>query len=112
MDSATWQTWRAVIRLAALVLPYMNKDEPETKRVTPLVDDARTITYGDVIVNPNHAAFEIYKPHCGGTAFREIDFCKEQFKTMLATDSGKKYEQFLTTSTERTLGRMQGKEGR
>jgi len=36
---------------------------------------------------------------------------REQFKAILAGDSCKKYEQFLTTSTERALDRMQGKEG-
>jgi hypothetical protein len=36
---------------------------------------------------------------------------QEQFKAILAGDSCKKYEQFLTTSTERALDRMQGKGG-
>jgi hypothetical protein len=97
--------------LAAIVLPYINKDEAEYRRVTPLVDDARTITYGDVIVNPEHVAFEIYKEaDFGLLAWRQIDFAKEQFKVILERDSGETHEEFLRVSTERALARMEGKE--
>jgi hypothetical protein len=109
--------------LAALVLPYVGKDDPHYQRITMLVDEPRTTTFGDVIVNPANVSFEIYKPDFGGVGWRKIDFGKEQFKAILAEqktdyqaarlrDTGQDYEKFLKERTERALDRMQGKEGR
>lgn len=103
-------------RLAALVLPYIKKDEVEYKRVTLLVDDARTITYGDVIVDPEHVAFEIYKPDFGGIGMRQVDFPQDQFKRILsekinAGDGTQSYEKHLNEATERALARMHDKSG-
>jgi hypothetical protein len=58
-------------RLAAFILPLLDKEHEEYRRVTPLSEDARPLTYGDVIVNPAGEAYEIYKPEIGGTGFRE-----------------------------------------
>ena len=97
--------------LAALVLTsFINKDHEEYKRVTPLVDDMRANTFGDVIVNPEHFAYEIYGDEDVDIAFRKIDFAKEQFKAILKADSWEPYEEFWLESKERALARMQGKE--
>ncbi len=47
----------------------------------------------------------------GIEATKSPDDGREQFKAILAGDSCKKYEQFLTTSTELALDRMQRKGG-
>ena len=102
MDSATWRMWEGGNLLAALVLPLINKDEVEYKGVTPLVDDARIITYGDVIVNQEHAAFEIYMRLISSLmAWRQIDFAKEQLKQILAGENGQKYGNEVTEAAER-----------
>jgi hypothetical protein len=108
--------------LAALVLPHLNKDESEYKSVTPLVDDARASTFGDVIVNPEQVAFEIYKEaDFGMMAWRQIDFAKVQFKQILEEhrtdyeaarlrDTEQNYEKFLAEATAKALLRMDGKD--
>ena len=103
-------------RLAALVLPHINKDHQDYQRVTRLVDDARIFSFGDVIVNPERIAFEVYKPDMGGIGLREVDFPQEQFKRILseqrdAGGPGRKYEKHLNEATERALARMQVKNG-
>ena len=57
--------------MAAVVLPLFERGTPGTERVTWLVDSARPATFGDKIVDPSGAAYEIYKPNYGGTALRE-----------------------------------------
>jgi hypothetical protein len=91
--------------LGALVLPYLPS---QSQRVTQMVTELRSFRPGDVIVNPERVAYEIYEPDIGGTAFRQIDFCQEQFKVILAGDI-QKYETHLHEATERALDRMQGK---
>jgi hypothetical protein len=88
--------------LGALVLPCLPS---ESQRVTKMVAELRPFRHGDVIVNPERVAYEIYEHEMYGSAFREIDFGQEQFKAIL---SGK-YGQSLEEATERALDRMQGK---
>jgi hypothetical protein len=57
--------------MAAVVLPLVERGAPGSERVTWLVDSARPTTYGDKIVDPLGAAYEIYKPGFGGAALRE-----------------------------------------
>lgn len=59
--------------LAALTLPLMPLGTPETERLDFLVEGTRQTDFGDVIVNPNGAAYQIVKAGYG-PAYRPIDF--------------------------------------
>ena len=97
--------------VSALVLSsFINKDHEEYKRVTPLVDEVRANTFGDVIVNPRNVAYEIYEHDIAGIGFRKIDFDKEQFRAILSGNSWAPYEEFWMESKERALARMEGRE--
>jgi len=98
--------------LTAVMMPYISEYDQHYRPVTHMVGDARETTYGDVIVNPNHAAFEIYESNVCYVGFRRVDFLHEQYREILAGDSFRKFEKHLNQATERALDRMQGKEGR
>ena len=59
--------------LAALILPLMPLGTPETERIMFLVEGTRLTDFGDVIVNPTGAAYQIVKAEHGPT-YRAIDF--------------------------------------
>jgi hypothetical protein len=62
--------------MAAVVLPLFRRGAPGTERVAWLVDPARPTTYGDKIVGPLGAAYELYKTDFGGTALRETSMAE------------------------------------
>jgi hypothetical protein len=103
--------------LTAVMMPYISEDDQHYRPVTHMIGDARETTYGDVIVNPKHFAFEIYKSNVCYVGFRRVDFLQEQFKAILsaknnAGESLQRYEKHLNEATERAMARMQGKDGR
>jgi hypothetical protein len=57
--------------MAAVVLPMFKRGATGTERVTWLIDSARPTTFGDKIVDPRGAAYELYTPDLGGVALRE-----------------------------------------
>jgi hypothetical protein len=72
--------------MAAVVLPLFERGTPGTEGVTWLVDSARPTTYGDKIVDPLGAAYEIYKPEYGGTALRETSIAAGRSNAIENTD--------------------------
>jgi len=96
--------------LRCTISSFINKENEEYKRVTPLVDDVRANTFGDVIVNPRNVAYEIYEHDIAGIGFRKIDFAKDQFRAILSGNSWVPYEEFWLESKERALARMEGRE--
>ena len=60
--------------LGALIMPLVREGQFGGERVTYLIDDARSSTFGDVIVNPEGAAYEIHDYKGMGPGFKEIEF--------------------------------------
>jgi hypothetical protein len=57
--------------MAAVVLPLFERGTPGTELVTWLAEPARPTTFGDKIIDPLGAPYEIYKPDFGGVALRK-----------------------------------------
>ena len=76
-----------MICLTAVMMPYISEDDQHYRPVTHMIGDARETTYGDVIVNPKHFAFEIYKSNvCYGWALGGWISCKSSSRQILSEE--------------------------
>jgi hypothetical protein len=57
--------------MAAVILPLIKRGEPGSEGVTWLVDNPRSTTFGDKIVDPVGLPWEIYKHPVGAVSLRE-----------------------------------------
>jgi hypothetical protein len=67
--------------LGALIMPLVRDGEFGGDRVTYLIEVARPSTFGDVIVNPEGAAYEIHDYKGMGPRFKEIEFQHSKMPT-------------------------------